>query len=312
MNEFSQTNSLCSLDNVKIAEFLVEIGDDAAAERFIRQGPTGMGVTARILHRDQYAYSGVVLGFLPPVGEGSDPREIWSLDQVVADERLIDQPVKITVDQFFVESYPGLGKHRILCEFAGRNQTASEVEQVKFALTLASADRESAAVVGTPIFVGLRVGRNGISFEGRTVSVGSDVDDLILDALKGGAFQNGLALLTSAQPALKPFVGLATSVVAATVKRRKNQQVYAFQLGLDFSNNRSSARLRYGSYIVLQAPPGAWDWKKFSWDASSRTIVSRAGNQALALNYLVFGVSRFEGDVAKEAPRRPRAKLPNA
>ena len=57
-------------------------------------------------------------------------------------------------------------------------------------------------------------------------------------------------LLTMAQPALKPPVGLAQSVVTAVLGRSRNKPVYNFPLGLDFATSQTAAKLRYGSFVV--------------------------------------------------------------
>ena len=158
------------------------------------------------------------------------------------DETLRGARIKITLERFWVARYPGRGRHKILCEFTGKSQIQGEAEELRYALSTEANDGASAAVVGAPIFVGASVGNNGISFEGRTINVSNSVDDGVLAALNSGAFKQGLSLLTTAQPALKPFVGLASSIVSAVASRDRNKQVYDFKLGLDFEMSRHQRR----------------------------------------------------------------------
>jgi hypothetical protein len=159
--------------------------------------------------------------------------------------------------------------------------------------------------------MGVTIGQDGIAFEGRTVNVRSDIDDLILDALGNDTFKNGLSLISSVQPALKPFVTLAASVVSATAKRNQNRQVYAFSLGLDFGDSATSAKLRRGSYVVVQGDDAEWQWSNFSLKSDSLALVTKDGKPA-PFNYMVFGVSDFGGPsapakavkVGKKEPRQ--------
>ncbi|MFJ7439659.1 hypothetical protein ACIQW5_18535 [Methylorubrum thiocyanatum] len=218
-----------------------------------------------------------------------------------------DKRVKITLDQFFVHEYPGVGKHRILCEFAGQNQIADETEELKFTLMVEVADREGTSVMGKPIFMGLTIGDDGINFRGRTVSVGSRTDDMILEAINGEAFKGGLALATTLQPALKPFVGLATHVVKATIKRLGNAPVFNFDIGFDFNTRNLAARLRRGSYVVVQTGEAEWDWSRFGFASQTRHVIRKSDGLPLEANYFVIGIDDFAGEAAK-SKARPASK----
>jgi hypothetical protein len=113
---------------------------------------------------------------------------------------------------------------------------------MQFALTTQANDGAAASINGAPIFLGVTVGNNGIAFEGRTINVGSKGGEEFLAALSGSSFRDGLSLLTTVQPALKPFVGLASSVVGAVLKRSQNKQIHSFSLGFDFSEARLRSR----------------------------------------------------------------------
>lgn len=293
MNEFRENDSLGSKSRTKIAQYLAEIGDEEAAVRFRGTGGGGQGLGARLLGIDQYAHTGILLGYIEP-GAGGKLINIENALTLGADTTLKGSRVKITLDKFFVQSFPGLGTHEILCEFTGKNQIQEGAEEMRFALTTHAKDGGSAAVSGAPIFLGVSVGKNGIAFEGRTINVKSKTDELLMETLGSDTFRNGLSLLTSAQPALKPFVNLAGSVVKAVASRSKNCQVYSFKLGLDFGAGQTSARLRHGSYAIVQADAENWNWSELAWDPGPQHIVQRGDGMPIKFNYMIFGISAFD------------------
>lgn len=287
----------------EIAAYLREVGDDEAAARLERQIalPQGQSIEA-MLHRTRYLRNGLVVGFVTDAADGQ--YDIVDARRIEPETDLKDKRVKITLDQFFVHEYPGIGKHRILCEFAGQNQIADETEELKFTLMVEVADREGTSVIGKPIFMGLTIGDDGINFRGRTVNVGSSTDDLILDAMNGEAFKSGLALATTLQPALKPFVGLATHVVKAAVKRARNAPVFNFDIGFDFNSQNLAARLRRGSYVVVQTGEAEWDWSRFRFASQTRHVIRKSDGLPLEANYFVIGIDDFAGEPAKTRSRQ--------
>lgn len=290
----------------EIAEYLTLIGDDEAAERFKAAEAAVKGQGARwdaFFGKDQWAYGSVVVGFIHPGDE--DRVGISNANAIEADQDLRARRVKISLEGFYVQSYPGSGKHRILCEFSGRNQVAGESEELKFALTVEARDGEGAAVQGKPIFMGVTIGDDGLSFMGETVNVSSSDDDVVLDALNSDVFKQGLALAAMVQPALKPFAGLATGVVKAVAGRSQNKRVFKFDLGLDFNKGNLSVRLRRGSYVIVQKGGGEWKWENFVFERLTRQIYRKADGQPLELNYMVIGVDDFLGEPAplKDPPK---------
>jgi len=294
MTYFDQSDSLGSKSRERIAGYLREIGDDDAADRFTARGGGGQGLAGRMLGLDQYAYTGILLGYIEAGATGTQ-LPVQNANRLAADQGLKGSRIKITLDKFYVESYPGNGTHSVLCEFAGKNQITGTAEEMRFALTTEVNDRSSAAVSGAPIFLGVSVGEDGISFEGRSINVRSATDELLMEALGTDAFRNGLSLLTVAQPALKPFVGLAANAVKAVLSRNKNKQIYSFRLGLDFGAGSTSSGLRLGSYIVVQGDSATWDWSAVTWNANSNSLVMRNDGQSVPYNYMVFGVTAFTG-----------------
>jgi hypothetical protein len=239
----------------------------------------------------------MVLGFIPP---GPGAGQIVGISTIQGDHAMIGKRIKITLDRFFVAKYPGHGRHNVLCEFTGKNQVPGETEELSFALRLETRDNSSPAIAGAPIFMGIMVAADGISFKGRTVNVRNSVDDLVMATLDAPAFKNGLTLLHTAQPALKPLTSLASATVGAIVKRGQNVQVHCFDLGLDFVGSATSARLRHGSYVVVQTDDASnWNWSDYEWNVNGMAL-HPAGQPEVTpdFNYMVFGVSPFSDALA--------------
>jgi hypothetical protein len=288
----SAHDSLGAQSPASVIEYLRRIGDDDAADRLQPPGGTGQGFGLDF-GSEVWGQTGVLVGFIPPrPAERLAPVE--NAYTLPPDASLKGSRVKISLERLWVENYPGRGTHEILCEFTGKNQAQDEQEEMQFALTTTAKDRSSAAIVGAPIFLGVTVGKNGIAFEGKTINVRSKADEDLLTALSSGSFREGLGLLTTVQPALKPFVGLASSVVTAVMKRSENAQIQFFKLGLDFSENQTSVALRHGSFAVIQADDVNWDWKKLAWNVDAQQIVDIATGKSIPFNYLILRISSYE------------------
>jgi hypothetical protein len=289
MDDFDQGESLGAMAPAEIGEYLRLIKDYEGAAAFV---PGGVAPQGRSLFDRAYLQTGMIIGFIDPARSGP-AADIAPLSAIREDTRLIGKQVKIALDKFYVHSYPGRGNHLILCEFAGKNQVAGETEELRFALRFEAADRSGASVSGVPIFLGLTVGANGIAFVGKTVNVRSAEDGVILEAIDSPAFKSGLALIAVAQPALKPLAGLASAAVKAVAKRSDNRQIHTFNLGLDFGGSATSARLRLGTYIVVQSNETNWDWSQFYWEADTQNIKSRLNREVPAANYMAFSVTEY-------------------
>lgn len=291
VSKFNPDDSLGAQPPQNIKAYLLEIGDDQEA----LQLATGQGLLAR----SPWRHTGVSVGF---IGDSPAAEKIVSAFALAEDSSLRGQRIKITLNKFHLEKYPGFGTHRVLCEFSGKNQIAGETEELCFAITGEARNRASTGIQGKPIFMGVTVGPDGVSFEGRAVNIASSDDDLILDVLQTDAFKAGLALASQLQPAIKPFAGLAAGVVKLVASRNKNRQIHTFSLGLDFGNNATSIRLRYGSYIVVQSDVPELDWKNLRWRQGAIIDIEN-DNKPVALNYMVFGISPFSGDTPKARSR---------
>ncbi|WP_423596542.1 hypothetical protein [Roseateles sp. MS654] len=290
MSNYDYGDLLGSRSPAQIAAYLQEIGDDEEAAHFLG-GAAGQSFG---LETRPYARTGMVLGY---ISAQAGSTQVQDISAVTGDAALIGTQIKVTLDKFFVYKYPGWGTHTVLCEFNGKNQVAGETEELSFALRFDTRDGASPSIAGAPIFMGLTVGGNGISFKGRVVNVRNSTDDVVLATLDTPAFKHGLTLLSTAQPALKPLASLAAATVGAVMKRRQNALVHMFELGLDFRGSSTSARLQHGSYVVVQSDAGSsWDWNDYEWNPGGMALHLK-GQPTVPpdFNYMVVGVSPSSG-----------------
>lgn len=313
MTHFEEQESLGYLSEVDLADYLAAIGDDDAAEALRSAGARGQSLG--VFGGGAYRYTAHVFGFIEEGDAGSERIPIVPASSVEADTTLVGERIKVTLDGFRVEEYPGVGQHTVLFDFQGRDQAGQEAQDLQFASVLTVNDGDNAAVSGVPIFTGLTVPGDGLSFKARTVIIRSRGDETILNVLQSTAFKEGLKLLGQVQPALPQLVGLAGGITQNLMKRRWNKQVQFFDLGLDFSKIRTSARLRRGSYVVVQVPdPSLWNWSNWFYDPGAMNVVDVSGKVA-PLNTIIFSVTgstsgeerssmRGEGQAALEGSRQ--------
>ncbi len=236
-----------------------------------------------------------IFGFLP--SHARDGVLVHAGD-IEPDMSLIGRSVKLTLNRLRVARYPGGGLHRVLFDFYVQNHVSNNApESVHFNQVFRVMEGEGAGVIGYPIFVGLNIGPDGLSFRAFTVNVSNDADDALLSALDSDVVKNGLRLATVAQPALQPFSQLALGIVRAVAGRNKNIPVQDVFVGLDFATNAAGARLRQGDYFVVQIPTNeadAWRWPEWHFDRGSGLVTRRSTGQQIPYNYFVLGVTSLE------------------
>ena len=175
-------------------------------------------------------------------------------------------------------------------------------EHVHFNATYRVQEGEHAPIRGYPIFVGLNVGRVGITFRCRTILVKNERDEAFLAFFKSDVFKTGLKLATTVQPALAPLSAMAYGLAEAMASYHRNVSVQDFTLGFDFGTSPGGVRLAEGAYLAVQIPDVVWNWNEWVYHSASGQVVKRAApEQPLPYNYLLFNVSRYE-----EPPRSSR------
>lgn len=299
--EFDEQISVCHQSDAEVADFLEHLGDIEGAKELRENGVRGQG--PGLSFSQPWKQSSHVFGFIEE-GDGTTGLiPIIPASSVKADRSLVGQQIKVTLDAFQVHKYPGFGKHTVLFDFQGRDQAGGEPHDLQFSSVLYASDGERAGVSGVPIFTGLTVPPDGLSFKARTILLGNKGDEAIVGVLQSGVFKGGLQLMGTLQPALPQLVALAGGVTQNLLTRQWNKQVQLFDLGLDFSNSLTSGRLRRGSYIVVQVPgTSLWRWQDWSFDPSRMMVVNAAGNAA-EHNIVIFAVSASSATTASSATR---------
>ena len=140
MDAFSQSESLGSKDRLEIIRYLLEIGDDAAAKRFSGHGGGGQALASRFFGVDQWANTGILLGYIADRSSGSSI-DIQNAVTLAPDDTLKGGTHQDHVGQILRPELPADGAHTILCEFTGKNQISGGAEEMRFALTTTANDR---------------------------------------------------------------------------------------------------------------------------------------------------------------------------
>lgn len=292
---FDPALSLGALPPTQIAAYLTDIGDLDAAAAYT---PGSVAAQGALWRPHVWAHTGMVLGFIDVAAASisSSVSAIVGASKITAEAALIGSRIKISLDKFYVHQYPGGGEHNILCEFTGKNQVPGDTEDLRYTLRFRAADRASPSLSGVPVFMGITVAADGISFSGRTVNVDSSSDETLLAIMDTPTFRAGLGLLTAAQPVLKPFAGLAGAAVQSVLSRSKNKQVHTFDLGLDFGGGATSARLRLGTYVLIQCNDAAgWNWEEYHWNRDAMALQHKLTGKHPEFNYMAFGVTPYHG-----------------
>lgn len=230
--------------------------------------------------------------------EGPPLVEVSHAGEIKPDSTLKGASVDVHLDRLRVAAYPGRGVHRVLFDFYARSRREGGEDDLHFNMVLRAQQGESAAVVGYPIFLGLRVGESGVGFRCHTVNVKNDQDEALLGFLESDGMRKGLRLLSTVQPALAPLSAMAVGITRALAGRNRNVSVQDFYLGLDFTDAATGARLSEGTYFAVQAPEDVTVscWEKWVYNRQSQHLVAR-DNPAVPIpyNYIAFRVSRHGG-----------------
>ncbi|MDJ0837093.1 MAG: hypothetical protein QNK37_11295 [Acidobacteriota bacterium] len=232
-------------------------------------------------------------GFLPAgLPATNEPLPLFNAGQIEPDQSLRNAAVTIRLDKLRVADYPGKGTHRILFDFSARHATEMGNQPLHYNATLSAREGQEAPVLGQPIFVGLVVGNEGLSFACHTVNVANEGSQKALDMLESDLVKNGLKLAKTVQPAIGPLSQIAVGLTKSILGVHKNVRVQEFQLGLDFDRVATGARLALGAYFAVQvAEP--WDWSQWLWHPGYSSLVAKNDSlEPCPYNYIVFRVSR--------------------
>jgi hypothetical protein len=295
---FADITLIGELPPATIADKLEEMGDAEGAARFRQratadeaEGLFGWGAP------QPWEYTTHQFGYLALLTPGdADPRPILYAGNMQADASLKNSRINIHLDRLRVYDYPGGGEHSIMFTFSAQNQLAGTPEPVSFSQIYEAQEKQLAGVTGWPIFIGLNVGTLGVAFQVLTVNVKNKGDETLLGFLESPPFTNGLNLLNTVQPAIKPFAEMTLGLTKMVLERNRNVPVQKFYLGLDFAQAALGVRLAQGNYIAAQVPDeAAINWEDWVYSPNTGAIVHKADNTAtLPFNYVVFRITQYE------------------
>lgn len=237
-------------------------------------------------------------GCIPSSQSGKQLAGITHPGNIKANGKLKNGRITIRLNSLRVADYPGKGMHQILFDFQAQNYLECQKENIRFSQTYRAQEGESVGIIGYPVFVGLGVGNEGVSFECSTINAKNEDDENIIKFLDSDAFKYGLELSTTAQPALAPLAAMTTNLVRMISGRHREIAVQSFKMGLDFASGPGGARLTEGLYIVVQIPQKdevAWEWDKWVYDQTNGHIVDKVEQKKLIpFNYITFMVSEYQ------------------
>jgi hypothetical protein len=290
------------LPQEELVALLDEMGDTDTAGQ-IRQTESFSAASPQfeakgIFEAPAWKYTSHVFGHIGQPEKDQSTLAIQEVGRIEPDTTLSGARINVTLDYLRVADYPGYGTHTVLFDFFGKNQLKTETEPVHFNATYRIRDGQRAPVKGWPIFIGLSVKDQGLALNCSTVNVKSSGDETFLGFLDSDLFKSGLKLATTAQPAIAPFSAMAVALTRRILGSRQNQKVQDFYLGLGLSNESpTGARLRTGSYVVVQVPESdtqTWRWRDWQFDRDSGQISSVTNwGSMIPYNYMIFGITRF-------------------
>lgn len=243
-----------------------------------------------------WQHTNQVLGFIATSQGGSiQARDLLDATNISPDLSLKDQSVKVTLDRLRVYCYPGGGVHNVLFDFYGQHQTAVIAEDLHFSQLYRVQEGEAAGVLGYPIFVGLKLGKEGLRMRARTVNVKNDDDEKMLTFMNSDTFKNGLQLINASNPLTPVVTKFSTGIVETIGKRNQNVAVQDIDMGLDFSSVSTKPKLSEGSYIAIQTPIQNWNWTAWKFYPESGQVLSAdAEKKPIPYNYIVFSISKMQ------------------
>lgn len=274
------------------------LGEMSIEEAFERLKLVDEAEAKAFLHEDKpYKHSSHVFGYIAPDRSGAGELAIQPVGSIAADTSLKGKQVIIALNRLAVAEYPGGGTHEVLFEFTAENKATGKTEPVNFSAKHRVSKGGSAGIINAPIFVGLVVGQNMLSFKCRTVNIVSDNDSKFLSFLESDMLRKGLELASIAQPAVAPLSAMVTGITKSVIANRQNVAVQNIEMGLDFGGTAGGARLALGDYVAVQVPSAAlpgWDWSSWKFKPQAGQILS-SGSPAKVIpyNYVMFGISLY-------------------
>ncbi|MHA1403989.1 MAG: hypothetical protein ACTSSI_09525 [Candidatus Helarchaeota archaeon] len=201
--------------------------------------------------------------------------------------------------QIYAWKYPGIfgKKYEVLFNYDILHElTNGKTEKINFNQKYDLKKRSFASIKGKYILKNLKVTDRGINVYIKTINVQNKDDTRILELLNSDAVNNGVELLSTFQPVIKPFIAIGKKILEQINKSNKNRIVQEIDMSLDLNQTAAGPKLREGNYIIVQYPSGSncrepWDWSKWKWNSQYETPMG-PNNSRIEWNYIIFSVVR--------------------
>lgn len=293
MSEEERLDYLISTQEVKANE-LLRVGLEPLGEKNNLSQPADNS-TASGRRRKAWEHSDHHIGYIPNPEPGVLVGSIQSANSVVSDPYEELKKINIRLDRAKVFEYPGFGQQKnIQLTFETKNSlTGGGTENVAFTQAFQVLQGEGAGVIGFPILQNLNIPKSGLELKIVSLNLKTTKQVQALGVIDSEPFKSGLTLLETAQPAIAPFSALTMGVAKMAISSGEGKEVHKFLLGLDFNNGQASgARLKRGTYVVVQAPPD-FNWKDYEvrFDMNTRVTLKGNTNKDLPFNYFIFRVT---------------------
>lgn len=237
------------------------------------------------------------IGYLPFRSySGSSSFAISPARSIHPNFSMYSSSIDVRIDKIRVYDYPGSSTHSIMFTFNATNTISDgKEESVAFTQQYNAAETQGVGILGYPVFRNLNVGKMGTGLKLTTINISNSQDEKALKVLESRETQAGLALLTTAQPAIAPFTELAMGFGKMALSKNKNKAVEEIYLGLDFDEGSAyGARIAEGNYIVVQALDSKWNWNDWVFDPNRVCIVNKQTRELPPYNYIIFRISKHK------------------
>ncbi len=294
---FADVPILADLAESERAALLEERAAPAPDEPVAEPPRVMRGLNFNPFAKRPYSIKESVVGYVA-AHEAGDDVPILHASAVGGDQNLARQPLTLSLDRFYVQEYPGLGTHQVLCTFTigclakfdGR--TGEPIKQdVTHGYAFGVNDRQAAAISGMPLFRDLRIA-DGLYMWISCINTKSNGNDALLQTLAGDPFSKGLQLLAVGNPLIGMISGLVTGVARHFLDASRDALAFKPLLGLQVAGETSSGKLREGSYVIAQANADDLKWAEYCWKRSEGRVVDVDTGDELPFNYFVISVRR--------------------
>ena len=204
--------------------------------------------------------------------------------------------VTIRMDGIWVADFPGWGKNknRQFTFEASNKLKDGGSEDVVYNKASPVYEGQGAGIAGVPILRDLNISEKGLNVEITITNLKTDEQIKALGIMDSKAFNSGLGLLTTAQPALVPFTELARGIAKMGAEKDNGLVVGGIKLGLDFQGvvAGNGGRLNKGTYVAIQAPL-EFDFSDLSVDFRNNSHITRKSTGKSLhseYNYVIFRI----------------------